>query len=64
MRSAPPRSSAATNEAVRLFAVERNSEGHTTVRRVELTEPLQKLNAEYPLSRLWLMGNLGAVPNV
>jgi predicted ATPase len=49
---------------VRLFAVERNSEGHTTVRRITPTRELQKLNAEYPLSRLWAMGHLGAVPNV
>lgn len=52
------------DDEVRLFAVERNSEGHTTVRRIELSPELQKLNKEYPLSRLWAMGNLGAVPNV
>lgn len=49
---------------VRLFAVERNSKGHTTVRCITLTPELQALNAEYPLSRLWAMGHLGAVPNV
>lgn len=49
---------------VRLFAVERNSEGHTSVRRITLTPELQELNSEYPLSRLWTMGHLGAVPNV
>jgi len=49
---------------VRLFAVERNSDGHTQVRRIELSEELKALNRTYPLSRLWLMGNLGAVPNV
>lgn len=52
------------DDEVRLFAVERNSQGHTTVRRITLTPDLQKLNKEYPLSRLWAMGNLGAVPNV
>jgi predicted ATPase len=52
------------DDEVRLFAVERNSEGHTTVRRITLTPELQALNEEYPLSRLWAMGNLGAVPNV
>ena len=52
------------DDEVRLFAVERNSEGHTTVRRITLTPELQALNKEYPLSRLWAMGNLGAVPNV
>jgi predicted ATPase len=52
------------DDEVRLFAVERNSEGHTTVRRIILTPQLQALNQQYPLSRLWAMGNLGAVPNV
>lgn len=49
---------------VRLFAVERNSEGHTVIRRIELSDELLRMNADYPLSRLWLMGNLGAMPNV
>jgi energy-coupling factor transporter ATP-binding protein EcfA2 len=49
---------------VRLFATERNSEGHTTIRRIEVSPELRELNAQYPLSRLWAMGNLGAVPNV
>jgi hypothetical protein len=49
---------------VRLFVVERNSQGHTCVRRLELNPELSKLNEQYPLSRLWMMGNLGAVPNV
>jgi energy-coupling factor transporter ATP-binding protein EcfA2 len=52
------------DDEVRLFAVERNSAGHTTVRRVRVTPELMKLSAEYPLSRLWAMGHLGAVPNV
>ncbi|MFZ4802560.1 MAG: AAA family ATPase [Chlorobium sp.] len=49
---------------VRLFAVERNSEGLTCVRQIGLTPELASLNQQYPLSRLWVMGNLGAVPNV
>lgn len=53
-----------TDDEIRLFAVDRNSEGHTQVTRITLSEKLLKLNKEYPLSRLWLMGNLGAVPNV
>jgi predicted ATPase len=52
------------DDEVRLFAVERNSEGHTCVRRVALSDDLLALNKEYPLSRLWMMGHLGAVPNV
>lgn len=53
-----------TDPEVRLFTVERDSHGLTRVRRLELTPQLAQLNAEYPLSRLWLMGHLGAVPNV
>ncbi|RQW27162.1 chromosome segregation protein SMC [Rhodobacteraceae bacterium CH30] len=49
---------------IRLFAVERNSAGHTVIRRIELDAQLLALNQTYPLSRLWLMGQLGAMPNV
>ena len=49
---------------VRLFAVERDSHGLTHVRRLEPTPQLTELNTQYPLSRLWIMGHLGAVPNV
>lgn len=52
------------DEEIRLFAVERNSKGHTTIRRVQISTELQQMNKDYPLSRLWTMGNLGAVPNV
>lgn len=52
------------NPQIRLFAVDRNSDGHTVVQRIELTENMRKLQEQYPLSRLWLMGNLGALPNV
>ncbi|MBV1788020.1 AAA family ATPase [Marinobacterium sp. D7] len=48
----------------RLFAVERTSNGITAVRRIELSAELVKMNKDYPLSRLWMMGHLGAVPNV
>lgn len=53
-----------TDPEIRLFAVERNSNGHTVIRRIELSPELLQLNEAYPLSRLWLMGNLGAMPNV
>ncbi|MEG4442554.1 ATP-binding protein [Microcoleus sp. AT9_B5] len=49
---------------IRLFVVERNSNGQTCVRRLEVTAELTSLNQQYPLSRLWLMGHLGGVPNV
>lgn len=53
-----------TDSETRLFAVERNSNGLTVVRRVEFSPELMKMNEQYPLSRLWMMGHLGAVPNV
>ncbi|MBK6727601.1 MAG: AAA family ATPase [Xanthomonadales bacterium] len=52
------------DQEVRLFAVERNSQGHTAIRRIEVSPDLRALNEQYPLSRLWAMGHLGAVPNV
>lgn len=52
------------NNNVRLFAVDRDSSGHTVVRRLEMTAELRKMNRDFPLSRLWMMGHLGAVPNV
>jgi len=52
------------DDDIRLFAVDRNSNGHTQVTRIKLSETLLALNNDYPLSRLWLMGHLGAVPNV
>lgn len=53
-----------SDEEVRLFTVDRNSKGHTVVKQVHLTDELRKMNQDYPLSRLWLMGSLGALPNV
>ncbi len=54
------------NDDIRLFTVDRNNRGHTEIRRVTVTEELLELSAEkgWPLSRLWLMGHLGGVPNV
>ena len=53
-----------TDPEIRLFAVERNSDGLTVVRRIEPSGELAGMNQQYPLSRLWMMGHLGAVPNV
>lgn len=49
---------------IRLFAVERDSNGLTCIKQVVPSDKLTALLDEYPLSRLWLMGHLGAVPNV
>lgn len=53
-----------SNPEIRLFVVDRNNRGHTSVRRLEATPELVKLNNKYPLSRLWMMGQLGGVPDV
>jgi len=54
------------DERIRLFTVDRNSQGHTEITRVFMTKELLKLSNEkgWPLSRLWLMGHIGGVPNV
>lgn len=53
-----------TDSETRLFAVERNSDGMTVIRRIEPSLELVAMNQSHPLSRLWMMGHLGAVPNV
>lgn len=53
------------DDRVRLFAVDRTSRGVTTVRRVVVSEQLlAKAKDGWPLSRLWVSGHLGGVPNV
>ncbi len=54
------------DDRVRLFAVDRNSKGHTAVKRVVVDDQLRQTAEEngWPLSRLWVMGYLGGVPNV
>ncbi len=53
------------DERVRLFAVDRNNRGHTTVRRVELDDRLrERAAAGWTLSRLWTNGLIGGVPDV
>ncbi len=54
-----------TDDRVRLFTVDRDNRGHTVVRRVELTLKLLAKAAEgWTLSRLWVNGLIGGVPNV
>ena len=54
------------NPDIRLFAVERSRRGHTVVSRVNLPslEDLQRNGELWTVSRLWVMGHLGGVPNV
>lgn len=54
-----------TDDRVRLFAVDRSSEGRTVVRRISVDQRLlQMAEKGWTLSRLWVMGELGGVPNV
>jgi predicted ATPase len=53
------------DSAIRLFAVDRDSNGHSTIRRIDLDAALKKRpGPEWTLSRMWMTGLLGAVPNV
>lgn len=49
--------------AIRLFTVERSKkDGSAQVKRIEVTDEL--INLDQPLSRLWINGRLGGVPNL
>ena len=53
------------NEGVRLFTVSRTNSGRTTLRRIVVDDRLLKRAEEgWTLSRLWVMGHLGGVPDV
>jgi hypothetical protein len=50
---------------IKLFTVERGDLGETIIRQIRPTEALAKAEANgYTLSRLWIEGRLGAMPNV
>jgi energy-coupling factor transporter ATP-binding protein EcfA2 len=54
-----------TDPDVRLFTADRDLRGMTTIRRVEVTpELMDKAKEGWTLSRLWVMGHLGGVPDV
>ena len=49
--------------AIRLFTVERSKmDGTAQIKRIEVTDEL--INLDQPLSRLWINGRLGGVPNL
>ena len=53
------------DERVRLFTVARTASGRTSVRRVVVDDELRKKAEQgWSLSRLWVMGHLGGVPDV
>ena len=51
-----------TDDRIRLFSVNRNNRGYTTVTRVILTEKILEKN--WPLSRLWVNGFVQGVPSI
>ena len=53
------------DDRVRLFTVSRTHSGRTSIRRVIVNDGLlEKAERGWTLSRLWVMGHLGGVPNV
>ena len=50
------------NDDIRLFTTDRNKYGHVEVRRVQISNELLDMNQ--PLSRLWINGLLGGVPEL
>ena len=53
------------DERVRLFTVSRTNSGRTAIRRVVVDEKLlERAEQGWTLSRLWVMGHLGGVPDV
>jgi hypothetical protein len=53
------------DERVRLFTVNRDSGGLTTMRRIEVTDEMRRKAKEgWSLSRMWVAGWLGGVPDV
>ena len=53
------------DDRIRLFTVSRTETGRTSVRRIEVTPDMMKKAQEgWTLSRLWVMGHLGGVPDV
>ena len=53
------------DERIRLFAVDRTVGGKTVIHRVVVDDALlSKAKEGWPLSRLWVSGHLGGVPNV
>lgn len=53
------------DDSVRLFAVDRSSTGRSKVERVAVDDRLRTFVEQgWTLSRLWVMGHLGGVPNL
>jgi len=50
------------NEDIRLFAVDRDKHGYAQIRRIMVSQQL--IQEGQPLSRLWINGRLGGVPDL
>ncbi len=50
------------NDDIRLFAVNRNKDGYVVIDRIQVSKQL--LESGQPLSRLWINGRLGGVPDL
>lgn len=50
------------NDNIRLFAVERDKYGYAQIKRIMVSQEL--MNEGQPLSRLWINGRLGGVPDL
>ena len=50
------------NDDIRLFAVSRNRDGYVVIDRIQVSQEL--LESGQPLSRLWINGRLGGVPEL
>lgn len=50
------------NDNIRLFAVSRNKDGYAMIDRIQVSKEL--LKSGQPLSRLWINGRLGGVPEL
>lgn len=51
-----------SNDEIRLFAVDRDRNGYAQIKRILVSEEL--IRAGQPLSRLWINGRLGGVPEL
>ena len=50
------------NDDIRLFAMDRNKEGSAKIKRIKVEQSL--IDEDQPLSRLWVNGRLGGVPDL
>lgn len=51
-----------SNDDIRLFTVERNRNGYAQIKRIKVSQEL--IDEGQPLSRLWINGRLGGVPDL